>query len=137
MAHARVYKSRLLKLADFLEKLPRKRFCFQWFVGLDWKGADDLSCGTTACALGWATTMPTFKRLGLAIHKGQFVNLVRLNKRGGPWGAATRLFGISRSESEYLFNPRGCPKRPNCLSGDATPKQVAKHIRQFVREKFA
>ncbi|MGH7749129.1 MAG: hypothetical protein ACREQ5_30855, partial [Candidatus Dormibacteria bacterium] len=60
--------ARLLRLADFLENdVPADRFDFAHWVGKDWAGAPDLSCGTSACALGWATTIPEFQALGLKL----------------------------------------------------------------------
>ncbi|WP_230684392.1 hypothetical protein, partial [Streptococcus pneumoniae] len=58
-----VSKNRLNLLADFLDTLPRKKFDFSRF------GNGDLrlepSCKAAGCALGWATTIPQFRRLGL------------------------------------------------------------------------
>ena len=128
------YKKRLLKLADFLEALPRKRFYFGAWVGADWKGAQDLSCGTKACALGWAATMPTFRRLGLCLvraeYSGGYVGLKCTDGiLRGSSSAAREVFGLDLSEFEQLFAPSAL------LSPWATPRQVAKNIRDFVEEK--
>lgn len=93
---------RLLKLADFLEKLPRKRFDYGVFVGPDWEGAQDLSCGTTACALGWAAAMPEFRRLGLHFSKyGDGVILGDLSD----FAAGAEIFGLTNNETDFLFSP--------------------------------
>lgn len=121
---------RLLKLAEFLRTVPRRRFNYMVWVGLDWKGAADLSCGTTACALGWATTMPYFRRLGLRLLRGENDVVARVGLASDPdnWQpmeAASEVFGITEEESAELFSP-------NDDEGDATPKYVAKKIEKFV-----
>lgn len=122
-ASVRVGNRRLLKLARFLERLPPKRFNYNTYVGADWKG-DAKLCGTTACAIGWATTIPEFRKLGL-----------RLDNYGDPYGCSvdyhnepgTSLFAITDEEWGYLFIPQTGP-----LPKTASAKQVAKHIRNFV-----
>jgi len=136
-----VYKRRLLALADLLQKLPPKRFDYSHWVGDDWKGKQDLSCGTTACAFGWATTMPSLRRLGLVLHKSE----VTLHKNGGylfPSEAAKEVFGLSYAEFEYLFVPyseRDLPKYKlpvSYIPDSASAKTVAAHIRNFVKAKY-
>lgn len=141
------YKNRLLKLADFLDKLPKNRFDYCTWVGDDWEGKKDLSCGTTACALGWATTIPAFRKLGL--------RMIRYNSGAGgvclkkqehniidsyddfvySLAAGKKIFGLDDIEFEYIFVPAdyNFDKKPG---NNATPKQVAKHIRKFVKEKY-
>jgi hypothetical protein len=113
---------RLLKLAAFLRTLPRRRFNYGHWVGDDWAGAQDLSCGTTACALGWAATMPTFRRLGLSLTPVGEPGLKGV--AGGAFDAAAQLFGL-HGEQYSLF-------APDYEEEDATPKQVARKIEQFV-----
>ena len=150
---------RLLKLADFLEQLPPKRFKYDEWVGEDWKGAKDLSCGTTGCALGWATTMPRFRRMGLVLStKSIFgAEAVPFDTKTGEAGAeaSLRIFALNRREADYLFIPRDLtapewrvwhdnligyygeailPASPPPTAG-ASAKTVAKHIRQFVASR--
>lgn len=115
---------RLLKLADKLDTVPRKQFDYSAWVGDDWKGAPDLSCGTTACALGWATTIPSFRRLGLKLNTDW--NEVTMGEYRNFYAAAL-LFELSERDAMYLF-------APGPSEVDATPKQVAKKIRQFVKD---
>lgn len=123
--------ARLLKLAEFLRTVPRKRFDYRTWVGDDWKGAQDLSCGTTACALGWATTMPEFRRLGLRLFKSSYSNTGYVGMDGeaedtiDPSGAAEQIFGLDSTAVGYLFAPGRGESR-------ATPKRVAKKIEKFV-----
>lgn len=131
------YLRRLGKLASFLETLPRERFNYNHWVGDDWKGKENLSCGTTACALGWAATMKPFRKLGLRLVMPEndwsppFVALKDENfpDTPGDWGtsqdAITEVFG---TESHDLFFPSDDELK-------ATPKQVAKKIRRFIRKE--
>lgn len=143
MTHVSVATSnrRLLKLADFLDTLPPERFNYAYWVGHDWDGRPDLSCGTTACALGWATTMPTFRRLGLRLSGWGVPILVGMDEtRDQAFDVASQVFGITPLESLFLFDfsvdgeddefhGRRSPGE------DATAKEVAEHIRRFVRER--
>jgi hypothetical protein len=124
-------QKRILKLADYVESLPRERFNFRHWVGSGWQGKVDLSCGTTACALGWATAMPMFRRLGLRMGQSELVggapevfgsnSIVRL----------AELFGVTTSVFDRLFHP---DSRPGYLPGRVTNKQWAKHARSIYAE---
>lgn len=129
---------RILLLADFMEKLPGKRFDFRTFVGGDWKGAADLSCGTAACALGWATTMPVFRRLGLRVTADRCIEL-----QGEPMNAPLtlpkflRIFDIDNETKFRLFFPGSSSFLffpGDYLPANATPKQWASHARKIVKE---
>ena len=117
---------RLLKLADHLDTVRPKAFDMRV-----WKS----DCGTTACALGHACDIPSFRRLGLKIEIETVIysdGLVGHDQHfvmyGGNEGydAADALFGITRSESWCLFS--------NQRKGEKTetPTMVAKRIRKFV-----
>lgn len=137
-----IYKRRLLKLANFLEKLPPERFGFATWVGYNWEGKANLSCGTTACALGWASTIPSFRKLGLRLFKineytvagGGVVALkeATLADREQAWNATlaatNKIFGLNRIQTEWLFTPDLC----NGLSRSSSAQEVASHIRNFV-----
>lgn len=136
---------RLLKLAAFLDTVPRQRFNYETWVGASWQGAPDLSCGTTACALGWAASMPTFRRLGLHLVAIPGVNpnsewesgayVVYGNLEAEEAGAA--LFGLTFDESVFLFGPDTSLEGLAWQSpgSTATAKQVATHIRKFVKNR--
>lgn len=124
-------KRRLLSLANLLEKLPRKRFNFHQWVSHDWDGVTPLThkrCDIAACAGGWATTIPSLRRAGLALNESGEIVL-----RGGGKAciaiglrALMVVFAISYHDALGIFFP-------DCvLPGFATPKQVAKYIRRFV-----
>lgn len=133
------YARRLLKLAAFLEKLPPERFNFGSWVGENWRGKQDLSCGTTACAMGWAATMRPFRRLGLRLIEWDGEGIawmpgVKRNSRSvGPWHpslvSAQRIFGLAMDESENLFT------YDSGLGTNPLPGDVARHIRAFVKRE--
>ncbi len=108
------FKSRLTELRDLLLTVPAKQFKFTSWVGLDWGGKPDLSCGTTACGFGWATTIPSLRDLGLGLYrsKGGFVTVamsqeaVTENASTAAEKAGEEVFGLSPQEFNYLFIPR-------------------------------
>lgn len=126
---------RLLKLAAYLRTVPPRRFNYNRWVGDDWEGAPDLSCGTTACALGWATVMPEFRRLGLKMKEDEGGGYVVLGDDTNVWtdpdpsiNAAVQVFGLTEDEALLLFTP-------GYDEDTATPKQVAKKIEKFVARR--
>lgn len=138
-----INKERLLKLATFLDGLPDDAFHFgTWIHG----GADlperyvlqdvtnALNCGTTACALGWCTAIPDFRALGVVFDKWGDVVLMKDGDVKGDWmDAARELFGINENEAKRLFLP-SYGMDDEKLPEDATAKDVAEHIRNFVAE---
>lgn len=94
----KVHAQRLLKLAKFLDELPEERFDLATWVGRSWKGKQDLSCGTTACALGWACTIPEFRKLGARLRPpkpGVLSGPALVGERNSEAiGVAQKLFGL-------------------------------------------
>jgi hypothetical protein len=154
---------RLLKLADFLEtQVPEDKFNFHEWVDYDWQGKPDLSCGTSACALGWATTIPEFRKLGLRLVRSRVTNAYvnfksnhplffddhAVDPHGTSFYAAQRLFGLTNEEAEVLFSPGrsrtlrrrrpgGSIEQRGFSSVDVeTTAQVAANIRSFVAWKY-
>lgn len=149
-----VYKRRLLALADLLDKLPPKKFDYSQWVGDDWKGRADLSCGTVACAFGHATTMPSLRRLGLRLVKNNYGTTNICLKKGeqllSEHNAAREIFGLNYSEFNYLFLPEAFSQfdarteynlpvglNKKSPSKKASAKAVANHIRYFVKHKYS
>jgi hypothetical protein len=133
-------KRRLEALCRKLDTIPRKRFDYNHWVDVDWEGKPDLSCGTSACALGWATTVPCLRQAGLRLVKrdeGGYVHLrgsrLNLSTTDPSLSAAEHVFDITRDEAYYLFIPsydlNYGPAKPDTR---ATAKQVASHIRKFI-----
>jgi hypothetical protein len=130
--------NRLIRLAKFLDTLPPERFDYGRFVGDGWEGKQDLSCGTTACALGWAATMPEFRALGLRlVANGYGHDFVTNMWNDSAFFAASELFETTLEQARYLFGGdvtlrvelHGLPYQP---ATSATPRQVADHLRAFV-----
>ncbi len=137
-----IYKRRLLKLADFLDKLPPDKFDFSKWVGNDWQGKPNLSCGTRACALGWGCTIPSFRKAGLVLKPNpdtysdyKFIPGLKGNESGldGTYRAGRVIFGLVRSEFKRLFTT---DSEISHLNDNASSKQVAKEIRKFVKERY-
>lgn len=128
-------KERLLKLAAFLETVPPERFDYNTWAGEDWQGKPDLSCGTTACAFGWATAIPEFAAAGLKLVKNrhgsihvELAGMAYDQETGGydrSLSSAVQFFDISSMDAHYLFIPEGSME-----GWEAT--RVAQHIRNFV-----
>jgi hypothetical protein len=122
-----MHTKRLLKLADFLEtKVPRKRFNMT-----DWSSVADFSaaqCDTAACAFGWATTIPSFRRAGLSSRNSVFGPSIVPSFNGLEGSdAAEEFFGLGSLAVDNLFYGHSYEKPP-------TPKQVAKRIRKLVKD---
>lgn len=141
-----IYGSRLLALADKLDTIPKERFNFNQWIGDNWKGSQDLSCGTTACALGWAATMPKFRKLGLYILDRFSTGnpSVYIHRECEGVDAATTLFGISYTEATIIFTPftekhnehmRFGRNIISQISPLSSAMKVAAHLRRFVRLK--
>lgn len=116
---------RLLTLADFLWELPRKLFDYETYIGNSRVKLEPVAtCGTTACALGWATVVPSIRRAGLRLVNG---TPFTKNEQYGSL-AGFEIFGLSPDEFSFLFFPiykeRG-----------ATPKYVARKIRKLVKAR--
>jgi hypothetical protein len=134
----------LLQLADFLKQpTPSTHFDFGTWVGIDWAGKPDLSCGTSACALGWSTVL--FPHLLSLVKTAQGVGRVEYvgqqpdTTMHASIAAAMHAFGLQRWEAEYLFLPGEKPPEEyeyqlyRSPSENATAHQVAQHIRHFVQ----
>ncbi len=142
---------RLLVLADFLEKLPDERFNFGHIVSRDWAGDQGLSCGATACALGWCPSIPEFRSLGISLFRDTARPTeigIRLPDDDPCPGdslkhsleVAGRLFGLSDFGAEWLFMPNTPHDESDddeSPGSDASATEVATHIRRFVAERKA
>lgn len=121
---------RLLKLAAFLETLPKHKFNLDIIVD-DNKvfSEEDLPsphCGTTACAIGWCPNV--FPR-NCAYRFSGYVSVVDKNTQKADFSFAQDFFALKPYESYYLFDPMYYNKR---RQGN---KSVAKRIRNFVQAR--
>jgi hypothetical protein len=134
---------RFAQLADFLETLDPEKFDFRLWVSMRWKGAQDLSCGAPACGLGWATVLfgkecaVEFSRIDS--FSPPCIRIVDV-EGSEPLDAARCIFGDALTEEDFdrLFVPNvsGEPiDRYGRLAEDSTAKELAAHIRKFIREQ--
>lgn len=133
----------LLKLADLLDTIEPEAFDYAyWRVGP--VGGKLGDCGTTACALGYATLLPecglrwveppsagswstgmwTITTDGAGAFDG--VSL-------GPLGAACKAFDLTFDQAEALFSPAEPGNDGVGPRGHASPQEVAAWIRQVCR----
>lgn len=140
---------RLLKLAEFLDTLPRQKFKFSTVADERGKSmrealkAGKTRCGTVGCALGWAPVVfprllrwvevrkwfPDDKAMYAVCHRSDTRTQVPASQMWPETRAtAAAVFGLWEADVQFLFQPED-----SGLGEDATPKQVARHIRQFVR----
>lgn len=140
------HKKRLLKLAEFLENLPTKKFNFGEIVE---KFDQKNKCGTICCAVGWCPTV--FPRDWTWVKDkydptkawAYLKSEINANIEGLKyldWSeSASKFFGISLYEADDLFYPNRPRPWDNYkeLHETATPKQVAKSIRKFLEWKEA
>lgn len=169
---------RLVKLRDKMASLREKAlFMGTWFDGQDDDIVDKLKnagvkfkdnlapstitekivseCGTTCCALGWAGTIPEFRKRGLRLEVNadvseyEFINdtldsTVSLYDTGNgelvtdnPFEAGALFFGLHIEESAYLFDPDEyvdlVPTANRC-SNNIKPKHVVKHINKVLKD---
>lgn len=138
MALSKKSRRRLYTLVRFMANLPasaNKHFNMEaWFrhMGEDHHGLKEGPvnrqhmhlCGTTACAMGWACMVPSFRKAGLRlVNDGTSVGEVRY--RGATDGdAAEDFFGIGAFAVDDLFS---------AMNKDRTPKQWAKRARLLVQ----
>ena len=140
-----VHKKRLLKLADFLDKLPPEKFDFDKIVYGSELPNKTLSCGSVGCAIGWCPVV--FPRLVMyEQYDTDSDSGIRVKHRISGYDnyryIARELFGVNpHREAFALFSPgwdgdmeREVLGLPD-IGSDATPKQVAKNIRKFVAIK--
>lgn len=123
-------KRRLLKLADFLETVPAKKFDLgTWVQSMPTKPEAKVegSCGFAGCAMGWAIHAKLFR--GLTFEQPEWpeeTNRGPQYKGHTGFSAVDELFKIDGHASLYLFVEDQYP------NFHPTPKQVAKRIRKFV-----
>ncbi len=143
---SKLAQRRILKLASFMEALPED--ADKHFDMIDWLSHSDeghshfkdgqkvsiqdlFSCGTAACAFGWAAVVPEFNKAGLKLKA--FVHLDYLAKQfvikgeeiEDSYAAAKLWFDLDLDWVKDLF---GCDRRIQ------TPKQWATRARQFVKQ---
>ena len=135
-------KERLLKLADFLESLPRRKFDLTLIASTNSKAETPSlnTCGTAACAIGWMPNVfpRACKYEDVVLPKNEYdfdyrnYNNLTVEGKGNyddltDFQLAEAFFGLdpNKYESEFLFDPESYNyhRRGN--------KSVAARIRKF------
>lgn len=132
----------LLKLADYLCKIDNQFDLDSWvgdenathdFKKKLLKGkpthATHKTCGTTACAMGHAVSIPELYKEGLRLVDVGSGWIVPRHKGLEGIEAAESLFGITERVAEDLFTPDGYEE-----DEVKDPKIVAKKIYEFVAD---
>lgn len=158
---SRIKKDHLLLLADYLDELPANRFYYGTYATSNFDPANLGSgyhpCQSTACAIGHCASIPFFRKLGLTltsralnVYDGVNVKTPRIvpekSKLAAGECATTQemieevaevIFGLTETEWLYLFVPKEMMDREeryiDQLPATASPRQVARHIRDFCR----
>lgn len=154
----KIHARRLLKLADTLEAVPRKEFDIrEW--GRDTTNKKGEVCGTVACAMGHACSVPSFRAAGLKLvfrsdrtfgatvvfspslltdrqHADRMAQEYRaMHGDDSRFPAVFRGFGAGEAFfglDEYTS--RRLFSSEGYANGRPTPKQVARKIRSTVAE---
>jgi hypothetical protein len=128
-------KNRLLKLADFLETVPRKSFDMGDFGRFGSAGENEprkfsgkFDCGFAGCAIGWAAQGRLFPGLRYS-NDGDTFTFQGDDADG--FQIAERLFDIGAGGSMHLFS------RAAYTAKNPRPQTVAKRIRKFVANNGA
>ncbi len=134
---------RMLRLAEFLDLLPRERFDFS--ITREEYSAEDAEagetvCGTVGCAIGWCpNALPELCTVtNGSKDPGTFAPVFAV--RGEQLDAAydwarvgEKLFEITYNDSHALFTPwQNAPHDGSYLTGRASPKDVSRRLRRYV-----
>lgn len=112
------HAGRLRKLADFLDELEPDKFDLGTWSDSDDRFAD-AACFTTACAGGWATTIPEFREAGFRLYCGSPCFGVGLGL-----SACERFFGLTFDQAHSIFLSDGYENGERTL-----PAVVARRLR--------
>lgn len=121
-------KAKLLKLATHLRDVvptrPEHRFNLSIWSNEEFRNGK--GCGTAACAFGEAVELfpDELRWKGVALNEALPVH-IKTRKIG--FRAAEEMFGLTREESEYLFNPVSYEVLDD-------PNLVADRIEELVRQ---
>ena len=120
---------RLLKVCEVLSKVPAKKFDLAIWIDRDRDNYGKGTCGTVACAIGWAAQDPWFKRRGLRLNEYDLPK-VRGFDNTPTWDAISAFFDIDVYEVQYLF------LSAHYVHYDKTTKyEVIERIKKFVATK--
>ena len=111
------YIERLEQVVRVLGELPREKK----FNLARW-----MTCGTTACACGWAGSDPWFRRRGFRTVKTSDSYSIFYNEQYG-FGAVKEFFGLESDKMFYLFVR-------SYYGRDGSKRAVIRRLNAFIRE---
>lgn len=133
----RVTVRRLRALASFLRGVPNRKWDFSaWARSERYAVGPDLlpvklslhKCTTVACAAGWATTIPLFRRAGLRLDNDN-IPIVRDGMyRFKGSDAMAEVLGITLHEASDAFCRAETYGFASGLHGRVTAPMVARHL---------
>jgi hypothetical protein len=127
---SKVTVRRLRKLAAFLRELPRRKFDFGTWARDPGNPdprikLDPHDRKTVACAAGWATCIPEFKRAGLRLRNG----IPSMPSGAAGSHAMAEVLGIDeRIALQYFVSPYYYDVY---ISLEVTPKKVARGLERL------
>lgn len=144
MALEKTTKTRLEKIIEYMKSLPasaNKHFAMRAWIDHDGGGHrhEELVdgavierkhltlCGTTACALGWAATMPYFRRAGLKVVYSCYGGEIYFKDKEvfADETARSGFLKLENWQAEKLFGG---------FNDDPTPKAWARRARKLLKE---
>lgn len=127
-------RERLQRAADTLRALRpviAKNHKLHFDLGLWFSGnPKKISCGTTACAMGWLSTDPWFKRRGLSLDNYHTPAYSHMGKNYIGFDAARTFFDIAPWNAAQIFEDTNYPKS---YSGVRLLDRVVARIENFVQ----
>ena len=93
----------LRQLVRVLKKVPKQRFDLKTWTEQSPRNGK-VECGTTACACGWAGADSWFNKQGFSLSKIGTPQLKIDDYTYGSWDAVKLLFGLTYTQSEWLFS---------------------------------
>ena len=125
---------RLQALATLLRSVPTEHFnlgSWRYEDGGGETATDEQilnhSCGTTACAIGWACAMPEFKKQGLEWGWANPLYTEENGDQTAGWKAVETFFDITPTEAQKMFSDVYYTSYEVI-----TPTQVADRIEEFL-----
>lgn len=95
---------RLAMIAHLMDVIQVREDCLFDINVFATDGFEEHKCGTSACAMGWATTIPEFRNLGLGFGYNNISVSLHFYE-GENFGAIENFLDISEQEAQYLFDP--------------------------------
>ena len=131
--------NRLNRLSEILSKVPEKSFDISKWTNQT-SIENEVDCGTTACAVGWACFDKGFNEEGLHYTLGEnsydgreFLEPTFKSKKG--WSAVEAFFGIESDIAFFLFDSDYYDNLHWYLDRGVEPRDVINRIKILLENK--